>query len=141
MLFKGFVTGLCCLFFLFLGQAHSKEPIPRSEFIKLTENAFDALDEVESTLNHSTPKVEIQKALNKLGAANKKYERYVPDVWPKGIQNDITGQIAAAKYYYGVYLVTELRSQESKEAGESAATKARELFRKYKETRTDKARK
>jgi len=131
---KLFLICLVIIYFIIFSSVtgYCKEPVPRGDFIKLTENALDALDEVESTLNHSTPRIEIQKALNKSEAANKRYKRYVPDVWPKGSQREIVGQLSAAHYYYGVYLFTELQSDESKKAGETAATKARKLFRKYK---------
>jgi len=67
-------------FFAFLLGAYqfvfADPPIPRSEFIKMTENALDKMDELQSLLENGTSKMEARRAMSQLDAAMKKYDRY-----------------------------------------------------------------
>ncbi len=138
------------LFAVFLllpvATVQSAEPVPFKEFISITENVLDALDEIEVVFSsHAFAKTEVNMAFKKLDLAMLKYRRYVQD-WRKtpGKQAAIIKAIANAHVSYltvnaeealkeygkaqkneGVYGKTHKRA-------ERYVQEARELFMKYK---------
>lgn len=116
-----------------IGISHAKEPIPYKEFVVITEQALDALDEVESVFGRfDTTKIEARASLKKLTAALKKYDRYVKGRWPDGKQSEIVYQLSIAEFIYSVSLTVGKFDDEDKTKAEEAAQKTRELFMQYK---------
>lgn len=107
------------------------DPIPKQEFIKITEEILNVLDEVDSAFSSSETKTfEAKALLKKLDTVQKKYDRYV-ESWPKdNIQSQIVWAIRKAWMEFDMTLISGLYSQVHQEAKESAK-KARELFGNY----------
>lgn len=104
------------------------EPVPHKDFVKFTEAALDALDQLESAAQDG-PRFEVEKMSRKLGAALKKYDRYVKS-WPEGSrQAAIVTEISRAKA--GFDYLTLQYSRDTLDKSRQAAQKARELFTKY----------
>lgn len=122
---------------LLVGISEAKEPIPFKEFITITEQALDALDEIEVAFDSSdTTKKEANASLKKLSAILKKYDRYVPGKWPDSKQGEIVMYISMANFTYKIVIlagdVDSTSFDEEKKKAEEAALNARKLFMKYK---------
>ncbi len=115
-----------------LSAAAGPEPIPPSDFIRITEAILDALDEVEVAIKNRNT-YEIKEALRKYDVAEMKYDRYVKK-WPKNRkQTDIALQLTKSRHFYGITLYGS--SPENETIGKIAAQEARDLFLTYKKTK------
>ena len=141
---------LVCSVLLPITPVHSDEPIPSKEFVLITENVLDALDEIEVVLSsyHST-KYELKMAFKKLDIALMKYRRYVED-WRKlkykSKQSSIVSTISTAHCCYrttevelelkelGKAKKNEGRHGKTHERARRYAQEARELLTKYKQS-------
>lgn len=129
---------LSILILLFSAEiSYAKEPIPYKEFIVITEQALDALDEIEVAFDSSdTTKKEANLSLKKLSAVLKKYDRYVQGKWPESKQGEIVMYISMANFAYKIAILAgDVDSDsfgEQKRKAEDAALNARTLFMKYK---------
>jgi hypothetical protein len=125
------------LLFIFSVGANAKEPLPRSEFIKYTDAALDGLDELEAALTGgSASAIDVRRAITKVDAALKKYDRYVKS-WPECAQAHIAWQITKARLLFQTHLTLRsdpLRGYGDKELQEAtdAAQDARDRFMEYR---------
>lgn len=123
----------CLTGVLLTGISHAEEPIPYKDFIAITEQALDVLDEVEAVFGRSDiTKMEARTVLNRFSAALKKYKRYIPGRWPSGEQSEITKQFSMAEFICSISLTAGSFSYEDRTKLAGYAQKARELFIKYK---------
>lgn len=144
-----FLIFFAVLLLLPVATVQSAEPVPFKEFVSITENVLDALDEVEVVFsNHGYTKANANMAFKKLDIAMLKYRRYITN-WRKssGKQAAIIKAIANAHVSY----LTVNTEEELKEYGkanknegvygkthkraELYVQEARELFMKYKNSK------
>jgi chromosome segregation ATPase len=113
----------------------AKDSVPRSEFIKYTEEALNALDEVEVVFSSSeSSKYEAEKALKSLDIAIKKYERFDGLDWGKTNENKIAWEITYSSLNYNRVLLEGLYGSSHEEA-KKLAQGARSLFQEYKKVK------
>ncbi len=111
------------------------EPIPRADFLSITDKVLDALDEVEAVFSRSdSTKKEARDVLNRLEVVKKKYDRYKSGKWPEGRQQEIVGKIEEARLEYEIYMFSSGAAEDMKAKAEEAARTARALFGKYKKS-------
>lgn len=107
----------------------------KGQFITLTNEVMDALDNVESTIRNDSI-IEARKAVTKLDASLKKYDRYKNEgKWPEGAQKDIFVALTGANMMYSFCMsmatITSYVSKEGFSDAEKEAEQARKYFRAY----------
>jgi hypothetical protein len=111
--------------------ATASDIIAKSDFIRITDQVIDVLDEIEIVFSDSnSSKYEAEKVLKKFDIVMKKYDRYVKN-WPNGIQLQIVWAMTKAKLCYKMALIEGFRGQNHEDA-EKSAEEARSMFMKYK---------
>ncbi|MBT0666383.1 hypothetical protein KI809_18910 [Geobacter pelophilus] len=100
------------------------------EFVKYTENALDALDDVEVAFDSDiATNTSVNNALNKLDSALKKYSRL--NLKEKSIEKEISWKITISRLTYDLVFYQGIGSEKHMEA-KRYGDEARELFKKYK---------
>jgi hypothetical protein len=114
------------------------ESIPYQDFITLTDNALDSLDELEAILsNPDTTNRLGNEALNRYDAKVKKFDRYMSARWNlEDKQKAIVEKLQAIKTSYGLYLSSGEKKYEFefefRKTGDRQAKEVRELYLQYK---------
>jgi hypothetical protein len=115
----------------------NNDPIPREEFIKITEEIINIIDQLESIFASFQPKVfEVRPLVQKLDAAQKKYKRYGDSLPEDNVQGKIAKAILTANFYYEIMLFSGSYSSPSGDKdyyseSKRAAKEVRELFSSY----------
>lgn len=133
---KHIIIGLTSFAFLFcisLTIISAQEQMPRDEFIRITENALDALDKLETIFSSTgSTKMEARMAQNDLKTALKKYDRYESYKKTKA-QNEIIVSISMADFAYMPMVMTGSVDEKLFNDAKTSAQKARDQFGKYKQ--------
>lgn len=133
---KHIIIGLASFAFLFgisLTIISAQEQIPRDEFIRITENALDAIDKLETIFSSTgSTKMEARMAQNDLKTALKKYDRYESYKKTKA-QDEIIISILMADFAYMPMVMTGSVDEKLFNDAKTYAQEARDLFGKYKQ--------
>lgn len=120
---------------------YAAEPIPFDDFVKITEEALDALDEIETVFSSSdSTKREAKLAFKKFDTVWKKYKRFKTTASESTVQFEITFGMWMARMQFETASLEGLNGKSHNEAIKTTQ-KARDLFMKYKKDNTNKARK
>lgn len=118
------------LFFIIPSYSHAEEPIPKEEFVKITDGVLDVLDEVETIAsNPQSMKIEAKKVLDKFKTVQKKYNRYVVGKWPEGAQRDIVGKLFLSSITWETVSISW--TPDTLEKAKDASNKARQAYSDY----------
>jgi hypothetical protein len=110
----------------------AQEQMPRDEFIRITENALDALDKLETIFSSVRPnKRDASMAQLDLETTLKKYERYKAYKRTK-TQGSIIFNLEAANTLY-MMMISLGTIDETFDHAKTAAQEARDLFGAYKQ--------
>lgn len=132
MRIKTLVLSLLLALLTHSATAWAAEPIPRAEFIRMTEEILNSLDRVEAVFRDSDAKVmEAKLALREFDISTKKYDRYVRGRWPEGKQAEIAWAFAKAWMAYDLTLSEGTYGKSHKDA-EASTQEVRDLFAKYR---------
>ncbi|HPN98840.1 MAG TPA: hypothetical protein PLX88_09690 [Syntrophorhabdaceae bacterium] len=122
---------LIFLSLLLFKNAHAQNKINPSDFIKYSEQIFDALDKAEAVfLNTDSSEQDARKSILELDIALKKYDRFGKNVWKDKLPQAIRASIVSARIDYDMLLMTKETKYLDKANKE--ATLARDNFNKYK---------
>lgn len=107
------------------------EPVPFKDFISITENVLDALDEVETVFSSAdSMKIEAKIAFKKFDISMKKYDRHIK-AWPECKQGMIAWKMESARLLYDIALLEGAHGKSNVDA-DKAVQEARDLFAEYK---------
>lgn len=126
---------------------YAAEPVPFDDFVKITEQALDALDEIETVCSsgHSTKK-EAMSAFKKFDTVMKKYDRYTDTTsWPGSVQMNIWIKLTSARLSWQIVLqdITfhERLDVKSRDEAMQITQEVRDKFMEYKNKNSHKKRK
>jgi hypothetical protein len=123
---------LIFILLFFAIPASANEKISPGEFIKYSEEVFDALDKVDTIfLNYESTGLEAKLAIKNLDVALKKYERLGEGAWADKEPQAIRVNILNARLSYDIYLMTGNKGNWDEAI--KFSDKARSDFRRYKQ--------